>query len=113
MKLLIVRYGRERAHDDPEQAAGFSRQAAASIAGVPGLVWKLWGYDDEQRVATSIYLFDSESNARAWGDGPMVPALSAHPGISDIEVRYYDVDRELSTITRALMQAAQPVGPTT
>ena len=42
MKLLIVRYGRERAHDDPEQAAGF-RRAAANIAGVPGLVWKLAG----------------------------------------------------------------------
>ena len=52
-KLLIVRYGRERCHDDPEQAPGF-RQAAEKIGGVPGLVWKLWGYDDDQRVATSI-----------------------------------------------------------
>ena len=108
MKLLIVRYGRGRGHDDPEQAAGF-RQAAEKIAGVPGLVWKLWGYDDEQRVATSIYLFDSESHARAWGDGPMVPALSAYPGISNVEVRYFDVDQQLSTVTRAPMQAAQPV----
>ena len=108
MKLIIVRYGRERAHDDPEQAAGF-RQAAEKIAGVPGLVWKLWAYDDAHRVATSIYLFDSESNARAWGDGPMVPALSASPGISDIEVGYFDVDQELSAVTRAPMQSAQPV----
>jgi hypothetical protein len=76
---------------------------------VPGLVWKLWGYDDDQRVATSVYLFDSESSARAWGDGPMVPGLSAHPGITNIEVRYLDVDQELSTVTRAPMQAAQPV----
>lgn len=108
MKLLIVRYERERAHHDPEQAAGF-RQAAEKIAGVPGLVWKLWGYDDDQRAATSIYLFDSESNARAWGEGPMVPALSAHAGVTNIEVRYLDVDQELSTVTRAPMQAAQPV----
>lgn len=108
MKLIIVRYGRERAHDDPEQAAGF-RQAAEKIAGVPGLIWKLWGYDDAQRVATSVYLFDSESNARAWGDGPMVPALSASPGISDIEVGYFDVDQELSAVTRAPTRSAQPV----
>jgi Putative mono-oxygenase ydhR len=108
MKLLIVHYGRERAHDDPEQAEGF-KQAAEKIAGVPGLVWKLWGYDDDQRVATSIYLFDSEWNARAWGDGPMVPALSAYPRIGNIEVRYFDVDQELSTVTRVPMQAAQPV----
>jgi hypothetical protein len=108
MKLLIVRHGRELGRNDPDQAAVL-RQAAEKIAGVPGLVWKLWGYDDEQRVATSIYLSDSESNARAWGDGPMVPALSAHPGISNIEVRYFDVDQELSTVTRAPMQAVQPV----
>ena len=108
MKLIIVRYGRERAHDDPEQAAGF-RQAAEKIAGVPGLVWKLWGYDDAQRVATSIYLFDSESNARAWGDGPMVPGLSAFPGITNIEVSYLDADQDLSTVTRVPMQAGQPV----
>jgi Putative mono-oxygenase ydhR len=108
MKLLIVRYGRERGHDDTEEAAAM-RQAAEKIAGLPGLVWKLWGYDDEPRVATSIYLFDSESNARAWCDGPMVPALSALPGISNIEVRYFDVAEELSTLTRAPVQAAQPV----
>jgi len=107
MTLLVVRYGRERGHDDPEQAAGF-RQAAEKISGVPGLVWKLWAYDDDERIATSIYLFESESSARAWGDGPMVPSLSALPGITDIEVRYFDVDRELSAVTRAPMQAAEP-----
>jgi hypothetical protein len=108
MKLLVVRYGRERGHDDPEQAAGF-RQDAEKIAGVPGLVWKLWAYDDDEHVATGIYLFESESHARAFGDGPMVPALSGHAGISDIEARYFDVDQELSRVTRAPMQAAQPV----
>ena len=107
MTLLVVRYGRERGHDDPEQAAGL-RQAAEKISGVPGLVWKLWAYDDDERIATSIYLFESESSARAWGDGPMVPSLSAFPGISDIEVRYFDVDQELSALTRAPMQAAEP-----
>ena len=108
MKILIVGYGRERGHDDPEQAAAF-RQDAEKIAGVPGLVWKLWGYDDDERVATSVYLFDSESNARAFGDGAVVPALSAHPGITNIEIRYFDVDQELSAVTRAPMQAAERV----
>jgi hypothetical protein len=106
MKLLLVQYGRERGHDDPEQAAGLL-QAAEQIAGVPGLVWKLWTYDDDRHVATSVYLFDSESSARAWGDGPMVPALSAHPGISNIDVSYFDVDEELSAVTRAPVQPTE------
>jgi hypothetical protein len=100
VKLLVVHYGRELGRDDPEQARGFLA-AAEKIAGVPGLLWKLWAYDDAEHVAESVYLFDNEEHARAWGDGPMKPALGSHPGISDIEVRYYDVDEELSAVTRA------------
>jgi hypothetical protein len=100
MKLLVVRYGRQLGSDDPEQARAFLA-AAEKIAGVPGLVWKLWAYDDSAHVAESVYLFDSEEHARAWGDGPMQPALAGNPGVSDIEVRYYDVDEQLSAATHA------------
>jgi hypothetical protein len=100
MKLLVVRYGRQLGADDPEQMRGFLA-AAEKIADLPGLVWKLWGYDDLEHVAESIYLFDTDGHARSWGDGPMKSALGSHPGISDIEVRYYDVDERLSAVTRA------------
>jgi len=100
MKLFVVRYGRQRGHDDPDQAREFTA-AAEKIAGVPGLIWKLWSYDDAAHVATSVYLFEDEDRARAWGDGPMKPALSSHEGIGDIEASYFDVDEELSAITRA------------
>jgi hypothetical protein len=99
MKLLVVRYGRQLEKDDVEQASGFLA-AAEKIASLPGLLWKLWGYDDSEHVAESIYLFDTDAHARAWGDGPMRSALGSHPGISDIEVRYYDVDEQLSAVTR-------------
>jgi len=105
MKLLVVRYSRQRGRDDPDQTRGLLA-AAEKIAGLPGLVWKLWAYDDAAHVAESVYLFDTEANARAWGDGPMKPALGSHPGIGDIEVRYYDVDAELSAVTRAPLAAA-------
>ena len=106
MKLLVVRYGRQLGSDDPEQARAFLA-AAEKIAGLPGLQWKLWAYDDAEHVAESIYMFDSAEQARAWGDGPMKAALGSHPGISDIEVRYYDVDEQLSAATRAPLVAAQ------
>ena len=72
---------------EPASARAFLA-AAEKIAGLPGLVWKLWAYDDAAHVAESVYLFDTEAQARAWGDGPMKPALGSHPGIGDIEVRY-------------------------
>jgi hypothetical protein len=108
MKLLVVRYGRQRGHDDLEQARAFLA-AAEKIALLPGLLWKVWGYDDHDHVAESIYLFETGEHARAWGDGPMTAALGSHPGIRDIEVRYYDVDESLSAITRApLTLTARP-----
>jgi hypothetical protein len=107
MKLLVVRYGRQLGHDDPDQAHGFTA-AAEKIAEVPGLAWKLWSYDDDAKVATSVYLFEDEESARAWGDGPMKPALSSHEGIGEIEVSYFDVDEELSAITRAPLAAQEP-----
>ena len=97
MKLLVVRCGRPACKDDPEQARGFL-EAAKKIAGLPGLIWKLWGYDDFEHVAEGIYLFDTDEHVRAWGDGPMKSALGSHPGIGDIEVRYYDVDEQLSAV---------------
>ena len=100
MKLLVVRYGRQLGKDDPEQARGFLA-AAEKIAGLPGLLWKVWGYDDSEHVAESIYLFDTDDHARAWGEGPMKSSLGSFPGISDIEVHYYDVDERLSAVTRA------------
>jgi len=100
MKLLVVRYSRQRPKDDPEQARAFLA-AAGTIAVLPGLVWKVWGYDDTEHAAESVYLFETAEQARAWGDGPLRSALGSHPGIGDIEVRYYDVDEQLSAVTRA------------
>ena len=75
MKLLVVRYGRQLGQHDPEQARDFLA-AAERIATLPGLEWKLWGYDDVEHVAENIYLFDTDEHARAWADGPMKSALS-------------------------------------
>jgi hypothetical protein len=105
MKVLVVRYTRQRPKDDPEQARGLLA-AAEKLAGLPGLQWKLWAYDDAEHSAESVYLFDNEEHARAWGDGPMKAALGSHPGIGDIEVRYYDVDEQLSAVTRAPLAPA-------
>jgi hypothetical protein len=92
MKLLVVRYARERGQSDAEQAENLLH-ASDAIAALPGLVWKVWTYNDAERVAGGIYLFDSEAHARAWGD---------------VRTEYYDVDEHLSARTRAPLTAAQP-----
>ena len=106
MKLLQVNYRRERGQQDHEQAEHLLG-AAEMISGLPGLQWKIWIYDDSQAAAGGIYLFDTEEQARAWGDETLPGALGGMAGISDIEARYFDVDERLSAITRGPLVAAQ------
>ena len=70
-------------------------------------LWKVWIYDDEQQRAGGLYLFDSEEHARAFGDGILPKALGGLPGVSDIDARYYDVDEQLSAITRGPVSVPQ------
>ena len=106
MKILQVNYRRERGQGDAEQAARL-QQDAEKIAQIPGLMWKVWIYDDEQQRAGGLYLFDSEEQARAFGDGILPGALGSLPGVDDIDARYYDVDEQLSAITRAPISVPQ------
>jgi hypothetical protein len=105
MKLLQVNYRRQRGQDDSEQSEHLLG-AAERIAGLPGLQWKIWIYDDGWGAAGGVYLFDSEEHARRWGDEMMPVSLGRLAGVSDIEARYFDVDEQLSAITRG------PVGAT-
>ena len=107
MKLLVVRYAREHGQDDTQQAENLLH-AADSIAALPGLLWKVWTYNDGEHAAGGVYLFDSEEHARAWGDGTVQAALGRMPGISDVQTNYYDIDQKLSAITRAPLAVPQP-----
>ncbi|MGN6868015.1 MAG: YdhR family protein [Solirubrobacteraceae bacterium] len=106
MKLLQVNYRRERGQDDHEQSEHLLG-AAERISGLPGLQWKIWIYDDSRRAAGGIYLFDNEEHARTWGDEMLPNSLGRLPGVSDIETRYFDVDEQLSSITRGPVAASQ------
>ena len=108
MKLLQVNYRRERGQDDPEQSEHLLG-AAERIAGLPGLQWKLWIYDDARRAAGGIYLFDTEEHARRWGDEMLPNSLGRLAGVSDIDAQYFDVDGRLSAITRGPVGVSQAV----
>ncbi len=105
MKVLQVNYRRERGQDDQEQM-DYLVAAAERISNVPGVQWKIWLYDEEAKTAASIYLFDSEEQARAFGD-TIPDSLGKLPGVSDIDRRYFDVDERLSAITRGPVGAGQ------
>lgn len=109
MKFLQVNYARQLPSTDPGQRE-LTGAAAEHIREVPGLVWKIWGYDDDARRAAGLYLFEDEASARTWGEGPMRSSLGAMPGVSDITATYFDVDAALSAVTRGPIASRNTAG---
>src|SRR6478752_5157703 len=105
MRLLVVRYARERGQEDAEQAAG-NLAAAPVIADLEGLAWKVWTYNDAERVAGGVYLLDTEEHAGAASKW-IASALAQEPGVSNVRIESYNVDEGLSAITRAPLSVAQ------
>lgn len=107
MKLLQVNYHRELGQDNHDQME-YLIAAAERISHAPGVQWKIWAYDEDAKTAASVYLFDSDKQARAFG-AAIPDSLGKLPGVSDIECRYFDVDERLSAITRGPVFARQEV----
>jgi hypothetical protein len=96
MKILHGRFKWTKSRKQYEEAAA---PLAKEIAKATGLRWKVWAFDDEESMATGIYLFDDLESLNkyvAWlqGMGPI-------DGVVDFEMKVWDVQEALSKITRA------------
>ena len=90
----------------PAEFAEGCRPFAEPIAAVPGLRWKIWLVNEEERSAGGIYQFDDERTLRDYLDGPIIAALRSDPTIHDLQVRQSGVAPDLSAVTRAPLAAA-------
>jgi hypothetical protein len=72
---------------------------AQSIAGEPGLLWKIWTENAERQEAGGIYLFADRPNAEAYLT--MHTARLQSFGIAPVNAKLFDVNADLSAIDRA------------
>jgi hypothetical protein len=86
----------------PEQRseAALVEVAEQIASSVVGLQWKVWIASETDKLRGGIYLFDDVECARKWGGGRLREILTAI-GATNISLKYFDVDKKLSTITRA------------
>jgi hypothetical protein len=82
----------------PEQAAAL-RALAESIAGEPGLLWKIWTESAAEQRAGGVYLFADRASAEAY-HAKHAERLGRQ-GITGIEATYREIVAPLSRITRA------------
>jgi hypothetical protein len=96
--LVTVRY---RVQGDYAHFRHDMKKAAGLIAGIPGLVWKIWGIDEDRDVGVSTYLFASKASAHAFIAGPMIERLRSRPDVTDVSFELAPVARDLSEMTGA------------
>lgn len=99
MVIVQVNYTRP-AMPKAQWEARYTDDRARQFLAVPGLAWKIWLDDEEERRAGGIYLFDTRASAQAYMDGPIVARMKANPDITDLQVRMFDVRENMTAITR-------------
>jgi hypothetical protein len=96
--LVTVRY---RVQGDHAHFRHDMKKVAGLISGTPGLVWKIWGIDQDRDIGASVYLFASEASARAFIASPMLERLRSRPDVTDVTFELAPVDQDLSEMTGA------------
>ena len=80
------------------ELATMVRGLADSIAKEPGMIWKIWTESETEKRAGGVYLFEDEATLQAY--------LEMHSerlqafGVTDLRAMVFDVNTELSAITR-------------
>ncbi len=99
MKLLQIDFP----HDGPygKELANAMTELAESIANEPGCLWKIWTENETTREAGGIYLFSNEETLNNYVE--MHTNRLASFGISNINLKTFDVNEELSGITHAVL----------
>ena len=83
-----------------EELAKAFLPVAQPIADQPGLKWKVWCWNDEANECAGQYLFEDEKSVHAYLGGAIVEQIKAHPAISELTAKVFDVLEEPTAITR-------------
>ncbi|MEE8057344.1 MAG: YdhR family protein [Pseudomonadales bacterium] len=94
-KILQINFNFEGAWSQMEEG---NLEVAKWIAEVPGLIWKIWRMNDAEGEGGGTYLFDDELSMQSYLEQVM-PRLKSIAILSDIVVKQYDIDEDLTAIT--------------
>ena len=73
---------------------------AKDFAALPGLQWKIWLMNEEEKEAGGIYLFKDEVSVKAYLEGPLAAQVMSHPALSQMSAKVFGVIDDVTAITR-------------
>lgn len=83
---------------------------AQAIADVPGLRWKVWLLNEQEREAGGIYLFADEASLNNCLAGPIIAQIKSLPQLREISAKRFDVMEEVTVATRGPVPAMAAAG---
>ena len=81
------------------------KSVVQAIADVPGLVWKVWLLNEQDREAGGIYLFQDEQSLAAYLSGPIIRQIKGLPQLCEISAKRFATIPELTVVTRGPVPA--------
>ena len=87
----------------PDEYSDAVAPLADPISDTPGLLWKVWIVNPEEREAGGIHLFADQMSLDAYAGGEIVNTVLNHPALSEFSVKTFDVMQEYSRKTRAMV----------
>jgi len=82
------------------------KSLAHVFADVPGLQWKVWLLNEQEKEAGGIYLFNSEESLNGFLAGPVAAQVKGHPGLREITMKRFAVMEEVTSVTRGPVSVA-------
>jgi len=79
---------------------------AKDFAAVPGLRWKIWLMNEDQREAGGLYMFEDAQALGAFLEGPLAKGVMSHPALSEFSAKTFDIMDTLTAVTRGPVKAA-------
>jgi hypothetical protein len=95
-KILQIRFRTTLPRAEYEQ---LSRSLARDFPDVPGMLWKIWTYDEWGEAASGIYLFADEASLQRYLRSPMLKRLRTDPHFRIVQVWHQDVLAEPTMAT--------------
>jgi hypothetical protein len=105
-KLLQVNFGLNVTPAEYEQIAN---AVCESFARVPGLKWKVWFLNEQQREAGGIYLFEDQRALDAFTASDLAKTVATNPALRKVDMRASDVMPQATAVTRGPIGAAAQV----
>ncbi len=103
MPILQVNF---KLNVSPAEYQKICESVAQAIADVPGLLWKVWLLNEQEKEAGGIYLFQDEQALNNYLSGPIVAQIKSHPALRDLSAKRFDVMEEVTAVTRGPIPAA-------